>query len=308
MKIVYDIVPSEHESFTALGFFDGVHLGHKDVICTAVENAKTLGIKSCVLTFSRRPKSILTGEPDMFLTTESEKACLIEGLGVDLLYILDFAEIMNLDGDEFVKSILIDKLKCKGVVCGFNYHFGKGGSCDSNILAEICRRYACKTISRSPILYDSESVSSSRIRDLLQKGDVLSANKMLGHKFGYKLEVIHGRQLGRTIGVPTINQAFPEGFCLPRFGVYASEITVGNKKYCGVTNIGVKPTVGSEKPVSETWILDYSGDLYGNNIDVRLLDFIRAEQKFASISDLKSQILKDSESANKIFQYPSVCI
>lgn len=295
MKIVYDIVPSENESFTALGFFDGVHLGHKDVICKAVENAKALGIKSCVLTFSRRPKSILTGEPDMFLTTESEKISLIEGLGVDLLYIVDFSEIMSLSGEEFVKTILIDNLKCKGVVCGFNYHFGKGGKCDSNALMEICRKYNCRTVSREPILYKGECISSSRIRNSLQSGDVLSANKMLGHKFGYSLEVIHGRQLGRTIGIPTINQAFPEGFCLPRFGAYASEVTINDKKYRGVTNIGIKPTVGSDVPVSETWILDYSGDLYGEKVDVRLLDFIRAEKKFSSISDLKCQILSDSE-------------
>lgn len=300
MKIVYDIIPSEHETLTALGFFDGVHLGHKDVICTAVKNAKALGVKSCVLTFSRRPKSILTGEPDMFLTTESEKIRLIESLGVDLLYIVDFAEMMSLSGEEFVKAILVDNLKCKGVVCGFNYHFGKGGKCDSNALAEICNKYNCQTASRKPILYDGECISSSRIRSALQNGDVLTANKMLGHEFGYNLEVIHGRQLGRTIGIPTINQAFPENFCLPKFGVYASAVTIDGEKYRGITNIGVKPTVGSDKPVSETWILDYSGDLYGKLVDIRLLAFIREERKFSSIDELKRQILKDSETAKSI--------
>lgn len=115
---------------------------------------------------------------------------------------------------------------------------------------------------------------------------------MLGHKFGYCLEVVHGRQLGRTIGIPTINQAFPENFCLPKFGVYASLVTIDGKEYRGVTNIGVKPTVGSDKPVSETWILNYSGNLYGKKVDIRLLDFVRAEQKFASISELKNQILR----------------
>lgn len=295
MKIVYDIIPSESESFTALGFFDGVHLGHKDVICTAVENAKALGMKSCVMTFSRRPKSILTGEADMFLTTETEKIRLIESLGVDLLYIVDFANIMHLSGEEFVKSILIDNLNCKGVVCGFNYHFGKGGKCGSKALAEICSRYNCQSVSRKPILYNNECISSSRIRAALQAGDIVSANKMLGHSFGYNLEVVYGRQLGRTIGIPTINQTFPESFCLPKFGVYAAEVTADGKKYRGVTNIGIKPTVGSDKPVSETWILGYSGNLYGKSVDVRLLEFIRAERKFSSITELKEQILKDSK-------------
>lgn len=300
MKIIYNINPSENNTFTALGFFDGIHLGHKDVICTAVENSKRLGIESCVLTFSRRPKSILTNEPDMFLTTENEKIRLIESLGVDLLYIVDFTELMGLSGEEFVRSILIETLHCRGVVCGFNYHFGKGGKCDSDTLAKICQKYNCEAISRNPILYGSECISSSRIRNSLQYGDISSANEMLGHKFGYCLEVVHGRQLGRTIGIPTINQAFPENFCLPKFGVYASEVTINSKRYRGVTNIGVKPTVGSDKPISETWILEYSGDLYGKSVDIRLLAFIREEKKFTSIDELKQQILKDGETAKSI--------
>lgn len=300
MKIVYNIIPSKNETYTALGFFDGIHLGHRDVICTAVENSKRLGVKSCVLTFSRRPKSILAGKSDMLLTTENEKIKLIQNLGVDLLYIVDFAELMGLSGEEFVQNILIETLHCRGVVCGFNYHFGKGGKCDNNILAEICGKYGCETVSRNPVMYGDECVSSSRIRNALKCGYISSANEMLGHKFGYCLEVVHGRQLGRTIGIPTINQTFPENFCLPKFGVYASEVTVGNKKYRGVTNIGVKPTVGSDKPISETWILDYSGDLYGNLIDIRLLAFIRKEKKFASIDELKQQILKDGETAKSI--------
>lgn len=300
MKIIYNIIPSNKETCTALGFFDGIHLGHKDVICTAVENSKKLGAESCALTFSRRPKSILSGEPDMFLTTENEKIRIIESLGVDILYIVDFAELMNLSGEEFVKSILIETFHCRGVVCGFNYHFGKGGKCDSNALAGICEKYSCEAISREPIMYKGECVSSSRIRNSLKCGDIFSANEMLGYKFGYCLEVIHGRQLGRTIGTPTINQAFPENFCLPKFGVYVSEVTINGKKYRGVTNIGIKPTVGSDKPVSETWILDYSGNLYGKKVDIRLLAFIREEKKFASINELKQQILKDGETAKTI--------
>lgn len=297
MKVIYDIVPSDSETFTALGFFDGLHLGHRDVIDEAVNRSQKAGIKSCIFTFSRRPKSVLTGEPDMSLTTVEEKLALIEGEGVDILYIVDFAEIMSLSGEEFVRSVLVEKLKCRGVVCGFNYHFGRGGRSDSTDLSELCTKFGCEVIARSPIQYKKIAVSSSRIRNALQSGDISSANDMLGRKFGYNLEVVHGRQLGRTIGIPTINQVFPGNFCLPKFGVYASAVTVDGKQYRGITNIGVKPTVGSDKPVSETWILDFSGDLYGKMVDVRLASFIREERKFASVEELKRQILKDAENS-----------
>lgn len=301
MKTVYSLTKSEGGCCTALGFFDGVHLGHREVISTAVENAAAFGVESCVLTFSRRPKSILTGERDMLLTTEDEKIRLIESLGVDTLYILDFSRLMNLSGEDFVKRVLIDTLSCRGVVCGFNYRFGKGGKCGSRSLEEICGKYGCQSVSKKPVLYNGEYISSSRIRAALKDGDIFSANRMLGHSFGYRLRVVHGRKLGRTIGVPTINQIFPEDFCLPKFGVYASILNIRGKEYYGVTNIGVKPTVGSDRPLSETWILNYSGELYGESIDLRLSSFIRPERKFDSIAELKRQIERDSEKVRKAF-------
>ncbi len=294
MKVIYNLSPSESETFTALGFFDGIHLGHTDVIEETVRGAQRLGVKSCVFTFSRRPKSVLTGEPDMLLTTDHEKRALIERAGVDILYIVDFSEVMDMSGEEFVKTVLIDKLKCRGVVCGFNYCFGKGGGADADTLADICGRLNCEVIVRDPIIYKADAIGSSRIRNALQSGDIQSANDMLGRRYGYSLKVVHGRQLGRTIGIPTINQAFPEDFCLPMFGAYASLVTVEGVEYRGITNIGVKPTVGSDKPVSETWILGFSGDLYGKIVDVRLVSFIRGEKKFASVDELKKQILADA--------------
>ncbi len=300
MKVIYNISPSESETFTALGFFDGVHIGHKDIIEETVRGARGLGVSSCVFTFSRRPKSVLTGEPDMLLTTDSEKRALIESAGVDILYIADFSAVMNLSGEEFIKSVLIDKLKCRGVVCGFNYHFGRGGRSDVNTLADICGRLGRTVTARKPVMYKDDAVGSSRIRNALQSGDIRSANDMLGRRFGYSLNVIHGRQLGRTIGIPTINQEFPENFCLPKFGAYASLVTVDGIEYRGVTNIGVKPTVGSDKPVSETWILGFTGNLYGKTVDVRLVSFIREERKFTSVDELKKQILSDAEISRHI--------
>lgn len=299
MKVLYNIVPSECETFTALGFFDGVHLGHSEVIAEAVKRSHELGISSCVFTFSRRPKSVITGEQDMLLTTIDEKFNLMERAGVDILYVIDFAELMGMSGEDFVRLILIEKLNCRGVVCGFNYHFGKGGICDSTVLSDICSHFGCKAITKKPVMYEGSAISSSRIRADLQSGNILSVNDMLGRSYGYSLEVVHGRQLGRKIGAPTINQVFPENFCLPKFGVYVSEVKIDGRGYRGITNIGVKPTVGSDRPVSETWILDYSGDLYGKTVDIRLLSFIRAEMKFSSVEELKKQIIEDGKAAAK---------
>ena len=151
-----------------------------------------------------------------------------------------------------------------------------------------------------PVSVAGETVSSTRIRACLEQGDVQQAGQLLGRPFGYDFEVTHGRQLGRTWGTPTINQPFPAGYVLPRFGVYASLVEVEGQKYYGVTNIGVKPTVGSDCALSETWIPEFSGDLYGKKVPVELLDFIRPERKFDSLDQLKNEILENGVLARKI--------
>ena len=148
---------------------------------------------------------------------------------------------------------------------------------------------------------DGETVSSTRIRALVQQGDVAAAERLLGRPFGYDFEIVRGRQLGRTMGTPTINQVFTEGFVLPRFGVYASLVSLNDGDYYGVTNVGVKPTVGADAPLSETWIPEYHGEeLYGENIRVDLIDFIRPEKKFSGIEELQNNILQNAETAKKI--------
>lgn len=151
------------------------------------------------------------------------------------------------------------------------------------------------------VCYKGERVSATRIRDAVERGEMADAAAMLGRPFGFEFEVVHGNRIGRTIGTPTINQHFPEHFILPRFGVYASCVHIGGRTYCGVTNVGVKPTVGSDRALSETWIPDFSGDLYGKTLRLELLAFIRDEKKFANLDALKAEIRRNEKQARKIF-------
>lgn len=284
----------QNNTSVALGQFDGLHIGHKAVILAA----KKEGLQTAVLTFKR---GTLKKGDDRFLTTDAQRESIFAEYGVELLCEPDFSEIRGLTAEEFVDDILVDKLGAKHVVCGFNYHFGCGASGNAEILKKLCaeRNIQCTVIPAVEI--NGRSVSSSSIRGYLDEGDAESAAKMLGRPFSYDFEVIGGRRLGRTLGTPTINQMFPEGFICPKYGVYAAVAEVGGKKYCAVTNIGVKPTVGSDKPLSETWICDYNGDLYGQHIKVSLSKYLRPEQKFPSIEALREAILADGEKSRNLF-------
>lgn len=285
----------QNNTSVALGQFDGLHIGHRAVILAA----KREGLRTAVFTFRR---GTLKKGDDRFLTTDEERDRVLAQYGVDLLCESDFSEIRDLSAHSFVKDILIDRLGAKHVSCGFNYRFGKEAQGDAQTLRGLCAEYGIECTVVPDVEINGRSVSSSAIRSFLDDGDAESASEMLGRPFGYCLEVIDGKRLGRTLGTPTINQAFPEGFICPKYGVYASTAEVNGGIYCAVTNIGVKPTVGSDKPLSETWICDYSGDLYGQMIKVNLIKYLRPEQKFPSIEALRDAILADGEKSRRLFE------
>ncbi len=284
----------QYNTSVALGQFDAMHRGHTAVINAAVKE----GLKTAVLTFRR---GTLKKGDDRYITTDKERKRIFEELRVSLLCEPDFAEICSLSAESFVKDIVIGRLGAKHVSCGFNYRFGKGAQGDAQLLERLCSEQGVRCTVVPSVETEGRSISSTAIREHLDEGDAEGAAKMLGRPFSYELEVIGGRQLGRTLGTPTINQAFPEGFICPKYGVYASTAVVNGIEYCGVTNIGVKPTVGSDKPLSETWICDYSGDLYGQEIKVSLIKYLRPEQKFPSIEALKEAILADGEKSRRLF-------
>ena len=296
MKCYQDLQTPEGELAAALGSFDGLHLGHRQVIGNTLSAP---GLRPAVITFQQNPSVSLQKKPVPLLTTNEQKLALLEEMGVEVVYLLSFEQIRDMEPEDFVEA-LYRVCRVRALSCGFNFRFGKNGRGDAGLLKELCREKGIELSVTPPVSVAGETVSSTRIRACLEQGDVQQAGQLLGRPFGYDFEVTHGRQLGRTWGTPTINQPFPQGYVLPRFGVYASLVEVEGQKYYGVTNIGVKPTVGSDCALSETWIPEFSGDLYGKKVPVELLDFIRPERKFDSLDQLKNEILENGVLARKI--------
>ena len=296
MKCYQDLQTPEGELAAALGSFDGLHLGHRQVIGNTLS---VPGLRPAVITFQQNPSVSLQKKPVPLLTTNEQKLALLEEMGVEVVYLLPFDRIRDMEPEDFVEA-LYRICRVRALSCGFNFRFGKNGRGDAGLLKELCREKGIELSVTPPVSVAGETVSSTRIRACLEQGDVQQAGQLLGRPFGYDFEVTHGRQLGRTWGTPTINQPFPAGYVLPRFGVYASLVEVEGQKYHGVTNIGVKPTVGSDCALSETWIPEFSGDLYGKKVPVELLDFIRPERKFDSLEQLKNEILENGVLARKI--------
>lgn len=303
MKIIKKLEYSNQPTSVALGYFDGIHLGHRAVINDAVEFAKKNNLVPTVFTLLQSPRKVLFNEKIEGVITISEKLQLIQEMGVGQVYIIDFTEIRNISAEDFVSHILKDCFHAKHAVCGFNYHFGKQALGNRTLLKDLCNNLGISTSSQNQLCYQNMPISSTRIRKCISDGDIISANAMLGRKYGFHLPVVHGRQLGRTWGTPTINQLFPNGLVCPKFGVYASEVTVDGKKFCGVTNIGVKPTIEDfHGVIIETWMPNYNGrDLYDELSDVRLIEYIRPEKKFDSLESLKNEILLNGRQAEQIF-------
>lgn len=301
MLVFHTIKESADPTAVALGCFDGLHIGHQKVIYRAV-SGRELGLSPTVFTFDASPLSDLCGKGAPCLTANNEKLQLLEKMGVEQVYMPAFSEVRNFSAEDFVSKILDGMFHAQRVCCGFNFHFGSGGRADSAELERLCSARGIETLVVPEVDVDGQPVSSTRIRGLIQQGKVEEAARLLGRRFGYTFSVEHGRQLGRELGMPTINQRFPENFILPRFGVYASIVRIDGREYCGVTNIGVKPTVGSDHVLSETWILDYGGNLYGRAVPVELLGFIRPEQKFQDVMELKKVVYENAETAREMFR------
>lgn len=282
----------------ALGIFDGVHLGHRAVIsrATGVELPDRRRAVSTVFTFTQPPWA-LPKDCAWELIADRQKQTVLEGLGVEELIRADFEALRDMTPADFVRGLLHETLGARRVCCGFNYHFGRGGRGDAALLEELCAPLGIEVVVVPPVLVGGEPVSATRIRRLIEDGRVEEAGRLLGRPFTIDFPVVGGQKLGRLLGAPTINQPLPDHFVRPRFGVYASSVEAEGRVTHGVTNIGVRPTVGAEGPLAETWIADYSGDLYGRRVPVSLVRFLRPERKFASVEELQKQILRDAKAA-----------
>lgn len=279
----------------ALGAFDGLHRGHMAVIHAAcAPGPEKTSWEPAVLTFSRSPSG------NSAVLTARDKERLLEAAGVQRLYSLEFEQVRNWEAEAFVRQALFGLCGARRLCCGEDFRFGRGARGNVDLLRSLCREAGVELYVVPPVTDGGEKVSSTRIRAAVEAGDIPTANRLLGRPFGFSLEVIHGNHIGTGLGTPTINQAIPEGFVLPRFGVYASWCRVSGQYFYGVTNVGVKPTVGSDRVLAETWMPDFSGDLYGKRVRVFLLRFLRPERKFASLEELKAAIGENARQAQEV--------
>lgn len=303
MQNFFELLPEKSNTAIALGFFDGLHKGHRNVISLAAAEKKS-GLTPVCFTFSKSPKSILNGTSTNALMTNDDKIKTLEKLGIERTYQADFKKIMNTTAHDFVQKILIDTLKAEKLFCGFNYRYGKNGEGNAETLKNYCESNGIELTVVPAQESEGEVVSSTLIRKLIADGNVKKANELLCSRFGFSSVIEHGKRLGRELGTPTINQPLCNELVVPKFGVYASIVTLeGGDTYCGVTNIGIKPTVGGSTPLCETWMPQYQGgEIYGQRADIRLLEFIRSERKFSGIDELKNAIIDNSKTALKFYE------
>ncbi len=291
--------PKTEYSAIALGNFDGLHAGHRTVLRKAYNYSLDKKVRAVALIFDVHPKTFF-GKKIRLLQTNEEKITEIEKIGLET-EMLSFDEYKNFTAEEFVKEVLKEKLGAKAVFCGFNYHFGKGGTADVSDLERLCKENGIEVYVNEETFVDGEKVNSSKLRELLSNGDVEKANKLMTKDFSYSFEVVHGQKRGRQMGFPTANQYFPPELVLPKFGVYASLAEVDGEIYHAFTNIGSRPTFPEDDVRSETHLFNFDGDLYGKKVRVTLCKFLREERKFSSPEELAQQLSEDKKETEKYF-------
>ena len=289
----------KEETIYALGFFDGVHLGHQALLTACRELAEEKECASAVMTFSTHPLALLTGVPPRRITGSIDRRDLLFSYGMDIVEERFFDKAtMETPWEDFMEKFL----RPAGFVCGSDFHFGKGGEGTAETLAAWCeeQNIPCRIIPQQEL--DGIRVSSTHIRGLLEAGNIREANRFLGHPHRLSGKVTRGQGLGHTWGFPTANLALPEGLVDLPHGVYACTATVEGAVYGAVVNIGTRPTVGGEGVTVEAMLLDFEGDLYGKKLLLQFFDYLRPEQKFSSVEELGAEIQKNAAQTRKILE------
>lgn len=269
----------------ALGTFDGLHSGHRAVIC------ETLPFYSVAVTFYLPPKCVISKTNELLILPQ-EREKRLYSLGVKQVVMQDFNDVRNIDAEEYLENIC-KKYNPQKIVCGFNYRFGAGAKGDTNFLSDFCKHNNIEFCCVTPQTDGETVISSTFIRECIKNGDIQKANRLLYGGFSFTAEVTHGDARGRTIGFPTANYLYPELLVKAKYGVYISRVTVDGKTYDAITNIGVRPTFKTDSVGCETYIKNFNGNIYGKQITTELLKFVRSEQKFNSLEELKSAIAND---------------
>lgn len=285
----------------ALGFFDGVHLGHQQLLKACCALAEEHDCSTAAITFDRHPKSLFTDNPTVLISTIPDRKLLLNRYGIESVRVLPVIhEIMNLPWQEFIQILLEDG--AAGFVCGDDFRFGCRGEGNAQKLMDFCREKGLPCVMVPEQTVGNIRISSTYIRRQIETGDMATAVKFLGHPYTLTGTVVHGQKLGRTLGIPTANLHLPAGLAIPKFGVYACCILIDGIRYPAVTNIGTRPTVAGEGITVEPWILDYSGDLYGREITIEFFKFLRPEQKFPSLEALQQEIHRNAQETRELIQ------
>ena len=291
----------KEKTIYALGFFDGVHLGHQALLKTCLRLAESMGAKPCAITFDRHPQAMFTENPPRLVNSLEDRIRLLRQYGMEEVKVYPVTqEVMSTPWEKFLNELV--SLGAAGFVCGSDYHFGNRGEGTAEKLKDYCIAHGlcCGVVSDRTL--DGIRISSTHIRSLLETGDMETASRFLGHPHVLSGKVVSGRKLGRTIGVPTANLQLPEDAAALPHGVYACKARIEQRTYMAVTNIGCRPTVGGHRVTVEPWLLDFDGDLYGKEITLCFHAFLRPERKFDSLEELKAEIQKNALQTRKIFE------
>lgn len=291
----------EEKTIYALGFFDGVHLGHQALLAECRRMADSLGCKAGVVTFLGHPDALVAGITMPLINTPADRARLLRHYGMDVLVELPFDKaLMSMHYLTFFR-LLLKNYGAAGLVCGHDFRFGARGEGDAEKLAAACAEagIGCTVVPEQKL--EGVTVSSTHIRQLLEQGDVETAARFLGHPHIFTGTVVPGRKLGRTLGIPTANLVLPKGLLIPSFGVYACKAWIGGRWYSAVTNVGTRPTVQGQSVTVEPWILGLEEDLYGRELTLGFYRFLRPERKFPSLADLREEIQKNAADTLKYF-------
>lgn len=293
-----DIQTFKHNVVATTGFFDGIHRGHQKVIREVVKSAAEKQMLSAVITFWPHPRIVLNKDVSQFklLSTLDEKRYLIENLGVDDLIVVPFTyELSQLSAEDFFKQILIEKLKVKSLIVGYDHHFGKGGQANFGKIKEIGEHAGVCVERIEANSINGVTISSSKIREALQNGDIIAANEYLGYNYPLSGTVVHGKKLGRKMGFPTANiQPDDVLKLIPQDGIYAVKVIHNNITYNGMLSIGIRPTIDDERQRTiEVNIFDFDKTIYGDTISLQFIARLRNELKFDSINELRLQIEQD---------------
>ena len=291
----------KNQRIFALGFFDGVHLGHQALLDSCVQLAAELDVQPAAITFLAHPQSFFTNTPPKLLTTHEDRVDLLRQFGIGPVYSYPVTwEVMGMSWEAFLEELV--EYGAAGFVCGADFRFGHKGMGNARELKKFCKNRGLPCVIVEDRELDGIRISSSHIRGLLENGLLAEANRFLGHPHVLSGEVVSGRQLGRTIGIPTANLILSEEVLCPKHGVYACVAEVDGKRYGAVTNIGNRPTVGGHRVTVEPWLLDFSGDLYGKKLRLKLHAFLREERKFGSLEELKAAILENEEQTRNLLR------